>query len=127
MTTAGPPIARSVSRGAGTDDDHRPGNGLSPARSRRLCLATDDDASAHLLHGETAERIESGCRQHFSRAQVEARVVAGAADGLSVDRPVGEMAAVVSARRAHREEFQPAPRDEHGLPLELPDDDPAVG
>src|SRR5574341_1293991 len=115
-TVAGALLDASGIRPIKDDDGGGPGGaggfGGRRLRARRRLLIAHEDLVALALDAPARERIEGGRPHRLARAQAEAGMVPGAADGVADHEALGERAVIVGAERADGEQLLAAPRQQ---------------
>ena len=123
-------FGRGVAGGATADDHDRlrhPGASRTVvAVPRRASFSPTYDAPVPLLDAPAGDRVERRSAQGLAGAQAEARVMPGTTNRIADQQPVRERGAVVRAEGTDREQFLPAPRENHRLAAHVPGEHPAV-
>lgn len=92
-----------------------------------LALLANKDHVAALLHRPAGERRQRRGAQGFARAQVEAGVMPGTADGVPGDEALGERPAIVRACGGDSEDLWSATHQKHRFAIAMADQFAAIG
>ena len=89
--------------------------GASRLRAPFLDSAPDEGAAAFDLHGPALDRVQRGRSKHGAGAKVEAGMVERAADSRAACEALAEIAAIMGAGSADREQLSAEARQKNGV------------
>src|ERR1039457_17491 len=84
-------------------------------------LFSDIHGAVPLLHAPTGDRVQCRWPERLTGAQAETGMMPGTTNRIAHQQPVGERGAIMRAEGTDREQFVPAPREQHRFAVCVPE------